>query len=66
MPYNDIQAVVLWLAYRNKAQSKRVETIWIFEKDSSKLFDETPIYEGAIIEYLHKVKVSASSQSLAE
>lgn len=46
-----------FLAYRTKVQSKRIETIWIFEKETEKLFDETPLYEGAIIEYLHKVKV---------
>jgi len=40
-----------------RATSKLVETIWIFEKETSRLFDEAPLYEGVIIEYLHRVKV---------
>lgn len=41
-----------------KATSKAVETIWMFEKEASKLHDHTPQWEGVIIEYLHKVTVS--------
>ena len=41
-----------------RSTSKVVETVWIFEKDTSNLFDDTPIYEGVIIEYLHRVEVS--------
>jgi len=41
-----------------RSSSKVVETVWIFEKDASRLFDDTPIYEGVIIEYLHRVEVS--------
>jgi len=41
-----------------RSTSKVVETVWIFEKDTSSLFDDTPIYEGVIIEYLHRVEVS--------
>lgn len=40
-----------------------METIWIFEKEVSKMYDETPRYEGVIIEYLHKVKVSDEEQA---
>ncbi|ELT97862.1 hypothetical protein CAPTEDRAFT_224889 [Capitella teleta] len=43
-------------AYKMKASSKTVETIWIFEKEANKLYAEEPEYEGVIIEYLHKVK----------
>jgi hypothetical protein len=32
-----------------------VNSIWFFEKETSKLQDPTPIYEGVIIEYFHKV-----------
>jgi len=41
-----------------RATSKVVETVWIFEKETSKLFDDTPTYEGVIIEYLHRIEVS--------
>jgi len=41
-----------------RSTSKVVETVWIFEKETSKIFDDTPIYEGVIIEYLHRVEVS--------
>jgi hypothetical protein len=46
-----------------KASSKRVETIWIFEKEASRLYDEEPVWEGVIIEYLHKVKVISSAMN---
>jgi len=45
-------------AYSTRCTSKLVETVWIFEKDKTTLFDDTPIYEGVIIEYLHRVEVS--------
>jgi len=45
-------------AYSMRSSSKVVETVWIFEKDASRLFDDTPIYEGVILEYLHRVEVS--------
>ena len=32
-----------------------VNSIWFFEKEISKLQDPTPIYEGVIVEYFHKV-----------
>lgn len=51
------------VAYKMRATSKLVETIWIFEKETEKLFDDTPVYEGVIIEYLHRVKVKSCSQS---
>ena len=35
-----------------------VDTIWVFEKEEDKLLDDSPAYEGVIIEYLHKVKVN--------
>ena len=40
-----------------RATSKMVDTIWVFEKEENKLLDDSPAYEGVIIEYLHKVKV---------
>ena len=40
-----------------KATSKMIDTIWIFEKEAEKLHDNTPMYEGVIIEYIHQVKV---------
>jgi len=45
-------------AYTMRATSKIVETVWIFEKETTRLFDDTPIYEGVIIEYLHRIEVS--------
>ena len=33
-----------------------VNSIWFFEKEVSKLQDLTPIYDGVIIEYIHKVR----------
>ncbi len=41
-----------------RATSKTVDTVWIFEKEVGLEDDTTPLYEGVIIEYLHKVKVS--------
>ena len=32
-----------------------VNSTWIFEKEASKVEDSTPLYEGIIIEYYHKV-----------
>jgi len=49
---------LLITAYSIRATSKVVETVWIFEKETSRLFDDTPIYEGVIIEYLHRLEVS--------
>ena len=34
-----------------------VNSIWFFEKEASKLEDPTPIFEGVIIEYFHKVSI---------
>ena len=34
-----------------------MNAIWFFEKDASKLDNMTPLYEGAILEYFHKVSV---------
>jgi len=51
-------ADLLFTAYSMRSTSKVVETVWIFEKDTSRLFDDTPVFEGVIIEYLHRVQVS--------
>lgn len=57
------EPVSLRAAYKMRATSKVVETIWIFEKETDKLFDDTPVYEGVIIEYLHRVKVRSCLQN---
>jgi hypothetical protein len=31
--------------------------VWFFEKEAARLNDFNPVYEGAIIEYKHTVKV---------
>ena len=40
-----------------KQHSRNIDTMWLFEKEDSKMDDLTAQYEGVIIEYLHKVKV---------
>ena len=35
-------------------------SVWFFEKESSRMQDQTPVYEGTITEYQHTVKVSRS------
>ena len=41
-----------------QAHPKALDTIWFFEKEKSKTEkDEMPVYEGTIIEYVHKIKV---------
>ena len=52
--------VIYFKAYKMRSTTKMVDTIWIFEKEDDKIMDETPEYEGVIIEYLHKVKVSVT------
>ena len=32
-----------------------LNSVWFFEKESSRLQDPTPVYKGAVIEYFHKV-----------
>ena len=34
----------------------KANLMWFFEKEASKLEDMTPVYEGTVIEYLHKVQ----------
>lgn len=38
-----------------------MNAIWFFEKDASKLDDMTPIYEGAVVEYFHKISLGFRS-----
>ena len=47
----------VFAAYQMKATTKAVEAIWIFEKEARKFNDDTPQWEGVIVEYLHKVRV---------
>lgn len=49
-------------AYSMRATSKVVETVWIFEKETSRLFDDTPIFEGVIIEYLHRIEMTLDKE----
>ncbi|XP_028392812.1 uncharacterized protein LOC114517323 [Dendronephthya gigantea] len=35
--------------------SASINSVWIFEKESHKLQDPTPVFEGAVLEYFHKV-----------
>mgnify|MGYP002804050241 FL=1 len=41
-----------------------MNSIWFFEKESSRLQDPTPIYQGAVIEYFHKVSVGFTGTSV--
>ena len=45
------------LAFGMKSEHSTIDTLWIFEKEVSRLNDTTPQYEGVIVEYLHKIKV---------
>mgnify|MGYP002803954124 FL=1 len=41
-----------------------LNSIWFFEKESSRLQDPTPIYQGAVIEYFHKVSAGFTGTSV--
>lgn len=41
-----------------------MNSVWFFEKESSKVQDPTPIYQGAVIEYLHKVSMGFTGTSV--
>ena len=41
-----------------------LNSLWFFEKKSSKLQDPTPVYQGTVIEYMHKVSVGFAGTSL--
>lgn len=46
-------------AFGMKSVSSTIDTLWIFEKEATKVNNTAPEYEGVIVEYLHKVKVRA-------
>lgn len=39
-------------------------SVWFFEKETSKLQDTTPVYEGTVIEYFHEVSTGFGSPTL--
>ena len=41
-----------------------LNSVWFFEKESSRLQDPTPVYYGTVIEYLHKVSVGFGGTSV--
>jgi len=43
--------------YRNLSRQRFINSVWFFEKEASKLEDQSPLYESTIVEY--HVKVSA-------
>ena len=45
-------------AFGMKTSSRLIDTIWIFEKRLDHIQDTRPQYEGVIIEYFHKTKVT--------
>ncbi len=49
-------SVSILAAFGMKTSSRLIDSIWIFEKEESLIDNQTPQYEGVIIEYLHKVK----------
>ncbi|XP_077978350.1 uncharacterized protein LOC144433843 [Glandiceps talaboti] len=38
--------------------SGSLNSVWFFEKDNSKLEDNTPLYEGAVVEYWQKITMT--------
>ena len=41
-----------------------LNSVWFFEKESSRLQDPTPVYQGAVIEYFHKVSMGFGGTSV--
>jgi hypothetical protein len=41
-----------------------MNSVWFFEKECSRVQDPTPIYQGAVIEYFHKVSMGFAGTSV--
>ena len=46
------------------ASGQELHTVWLFEKPESRAKDDTPVYEGTIVEHWVDVTTSSSSSSL--
>ena len=54
---SEIQWILFVVALKVRHSTFEIDTMWIFEKRKNSLQQNIAEYEGAIIEYLHKIKV---------
>ena len=50
-------------APRDQSLEATVNSVWFFEKEASRVNDPSPVYEGTVIEYEHKLSAGLTSIS---
>ena len=48
---------------RDQSLEATVNSVWFFEKEASRVNDPSPVYEGTVIEYEHKLSAGLTSIS---
>ena len=51
-------------APRDQSLEAKVNSVWFFEKEASRVNDPSPVYEGTVIEYEHKLSAGLTSISV--